>query len=74
MDVTVQFLTAASFKWAVHWVAAPRSLVEVYRRFRGTFFRAIALIMEAASVSETSVDSYQPTGSKNSENSRLQMS
>jgi hypothetical protein len=28
--------TAASMKMAVFWVVAPCSLVEVYRRFRGT--------------------------------------
>jgi hypothetical protein len=34
--VRFQFLTAASMKLAVIWVEAPCSLIEVYRRFRGT--------------------------------------
>jgi hypothetical protein len=33
--VRFQVLIVASMKMAVFWVAAPRSLVEVYRRFRG---------------------------------------
>jgi hypothetical protein len=39
---------------AVFWVVAPCSLVEVYRRF-------IALMVEAASTSDTSVNVYQTT-------------
>jgi hypothetical protein len=42
-------------KMTVFWDVAPCDLVEVYRRFRG----AIALIMEAESTSETSVNIYQ---------------
>jgi hypothetical protein len=38
---------------AVFWVVAPCGLVEVYLRFRG-----IALMMEAANTSETSVNFY----------------
>jgi hypothetical protein len=34
--VRFEVLTAASMKMAVFWVVAPRNLVEVYRRFRGT--------------------------------------
>jgi hypothetical protein len=33
---TVLVLAAASMKMAVFWVLAPWSLVEAYRRFRGT--------------------------------------
>jgi hypothetical protein len=46
----------ASMKMAVFWDVAPYSLV-VHRRFRVI----IALIMEAASMSETSVNFYQTT-------------
>jgi hypothetical protein len=48
-------LTAVSMKMAVFWVVAPCSLVEVYRRFRGSCClhhqgdEIIALMMEAAS-------------------------
>jgi hypothetical protein len=41
---------------AAFWGVAPRTLVEVDRRFRAT-----TLIMEAVSTSETSVSLYQPT-------------
>jgi hypothetical protein len=41
---------------AAFWDVAPRTLVEVDRRFRAT-----TLIMEAVSASETSVSLYQPT-------------
>jgi hypothetical protein len=51
-------------KMAVFWVFAPSSLVEVYRRF-------IALIMEAASTFETSVNFYQTARHNNLENSHL---
>jgi hypothetical protein len=52
-NVRFEVLTAASTKMAVFWVAAPCSLVEVYRH--------ITLMMEAASISETSVNFYQTT-------------
>jgi hypothetical protein len=35
--VGFEVLTAASMKMAVFWVVVPCSLVELYRRFRGTF-------------------------------------
>jgi hypothetical protein len=44
-------------KMTVFWDVAPCSLVEVYRRLRG----AIALMMEAESTSETSVNFYDTT-------------
>jgi hypothetical protein len=47
-------------KMAVFWVVAPCSLVEVYRRFEGTC-SIIALMIQAASTSETSVNFYQTT-------------
>jgi hypothetical protein len=49
---------------AVVWVVVPCSLVEVYWRF-------IALMMEAASTSETSVRFYQTTWRNNPEDSHL---
>jgi hypothetical protein len=57
---------------AVFWVVAPCSLVEVYQRFRGAaIIRAIALMMEAASTSETSVNVYQTTWRNNPEDSHI---
>jgi hypothetical protein len=41
----------------VLWDVAPCNLVEIYRRFRGV----AALMMEAASTAETSVNLYQTT-------------
>jgi hypothetical protein len=54
-------------KMAVFWIVAPRSLVEVYQRLP----RAIALMMEAASTSEMSVNFYQTTQYYNPEDSHL---
>jgi hypothetical protein len=58
-----EILTAVSMKMAVFWVATPYSLVEVYRRFRGTFYlqHTIAEMMEAASTCEMLVNLYQTT-------------
>jgi hypothetical protein len=50
---------AANVKLVDFWVVAQRSLVGTYRRFRGKFclyHKAIALMMEAVSTSETSVN------------------
>jgi hypothetical protein len=47
---------------SVFWVVTPCSLVVVYRRFR-----AIALMMETASTSETSANFYQTTRRNNPE-------
>jgi hypothetical protein len=69
-------------KMAVFWVVATCSLVEVYRRFRGTcsfhhqamiFARGllIALMTGAKSTSETSVNVYQTTRRNNPEDSHL---
>jgi hypothetical protein len=72
--VRFQVLTTASMKMPVFWVFAPCSLVEVYRRFRGTWtWRCllIALMMETASSSETSVNWYQTTRRNNPEDSHL---
>jgi hypothetical protein len=49
--VRFQVLTEASMKFRVFWDVALCSHIEVYRRFRGT-----ALIMDAVSTSETSVN------------------
>jgi hypothetical protein len=57
-------------KMAVIWAIAPCSLLEVYRRFRGHLL--IALMMEAASTSETSVNFYQTIRRNNPEDSHLQ--
>jgi hypothetical protein len=46
--VKFQVLMAASMKMTIFWDVEQCNLVEVYRRFR-----AIALMMEAASTSET---------------------
>jgi hypothetical protein len=71
-------------KMAVFWVVAPCSLVGVYRRFRGGCrlyhqsppspgrLSLIALVMEAASTSETSENFYQTTRRNNQEGNHLQ--
>jgi hypothetical protein len=64
-----EVLTAARMEMAVFWVVAPCSLIEVYQSFKGTCClhyqgdveALIALIMEAASTSETSANFYQTT-------------
>jgi hypothetical protein len=58
--VRVQILTAAVMKMTVFWGIASCSLVEIDRRFRDAYCLnhpdlLIALMMEAASTSETSV-------------------
>jgi hypothetical protein len=65
-----QVLKAASIKRAVLWVVAPCSLIEVYRRFIGAC-SLIALMVEAAGKSETSVDFHQTIRSNNPEDSHL---
>jgi hypothetical protein len=71
-----EVLTAASMRMAVFWVVAPYSLVEVYRRFRGACCLhhngdEAALMMEAASTSETLVNFCQTTRRNNPEDSHL---
>jgi hypothetical protein len=67
---------------AVFWVVAPCSLVEVYRHFRGACCLhhqgddrpddgGIALIIETARTSETSVSFYQTSRRNNLEDSHL---
>jgi hypothetical protein len=56
-------------KMAVFWVVALCRLEKVYRRFRA--IRGIALILEAACTSETSVNFYQTTRLNNTEDSHL---
>jgi hypothetical protein len=52
-----------TLKMAVFRVVAPRSLVDLYRRFRGAFCfchqEVIDVMMEAAGISETSVNFFQ---------------
>jgi hypothetical protein len=62
----VEVLLVARMKMAVFWVVAPCSLVEVYQHFRGPccLHHQGALMMEAASTSETSVNFYQTTTQK----------
>jgi hypothetical protein len=66
--VSFEVLAAANMKMAVFWIVAPCSLVEVYRRFRGTYN---ALMMEVARTSETLVNFYQITRRYNPEDSHL---
>jgi hypothetical protein len=58
VNVSFQVLTAAIMKMAVFWVFTQHIL-------------AIALMMEAASISETSVNFYQTTQRNNPEDSHL---
>jgi hypothetical protein len=57
---------------AVFWVVAPFSLMAVRRRLRGAF-ASIAVIMEAASTSETSVNFHQTVWHNNPEDSHLRI-
>jgi hypothetical protein len=66
--VRFQVLTAANMAMAIFWVAAPRSPTEAYRRFRGA---VIAVMMEVASISETSIKFYQTTQRSNSDDRHL---
>jgi hypothetical protein len=71
----ISVLAAASMKMTVFWVVASCRLVEAYRRFKGTchllFQDDDALMMEAASTSETSVNLYQTTRRNNPEDSHF---
>jgi hypothetical protein len=67
-----------SLLMAVFWVVPPCSLVDVYKRFRGSCCLhhqgdglLIALMMEAARTSETLVNIYQTTRRYNPEDSHL---
>jgi hypothetical protein len=72
--VGFEVLMAARMKMAVFWVVVPCSLVEVYR-FRGPCcLHLIALMMKAASTSETLVNIYQTTWCYNPEDSHLEPS
>jgi hypothetical protein len=59
MYVRFQFLTAASMMMAIFWVVA------------ASIIKAITMMTEAASTSETSVNFYQSTRRNNSEDSHL---
>jgi hypothetical protein len=78
-SVRYQVLTAASMKTTVCCDVAPCSLIEVYhRRLRGACclhhqdLMIIALIMEARSTSDTSVNFYQTTRRYTPEDGHLQ--
>jgi hypothetical protein len=58
-------------KMAAFWFVAPCSLVQFYRRFKGTCC-LIAVMIEAASISETSANFYKTTRRYNPEDSHLQ--
>jgi hypothetical protein len=64
-----EILTAASLKNAVFWVVSPCSLVEIDVSVPASII--IALMMEAASTSETSVNVYQTTRRDNPQDSHL---
>jgi hypothetical protein len=68
-EVGLEVLTAASMRMFVFWVVAPCRLVEGYRCFRGI----CALMMEAASTSETSVKFFQTTQRYNLEDKHLKV-
>jgi hypothetical protein len=74
IQMRFQVLTAPSMKISVFWDVVPYSLVETDRRFRGAhcLIRAMALIMEEISTSETSVNFYQTTWRNILEDSNLQ--
>jgi hypothetical protein len=65
--VGFEVLTAARMKMAVFWVVVPCSLVEVYQRVRGNAL--VALMVEAASTSETLLNFYQTSPRYNPEDS-----
>jgi hypothetical protein len=60
ITVRFQVLTASSMNIAVFWVAVPCCLVDVERRFRD-YSSIFSLMMEAESLSETSVIIFQVT-------------
>jgi hypothetical protein len=73
--VAFKVVMVASIKMAVFRVVALCSLVEVYRRccLHHTDHALIALMMKAASTSETLVNYYQTTRRYNPEDSHLQL-
>jgi hypothetical protein len=60
---------------AVFWIFVPCSLVDVYRRFRAACCcvsrTMMVVVMEAASISETSLNVYQTTRRNNQKGSHL---
>lgn len=63
MIVRLQVLAALRMKLTVFWDDVPRSLVYIYRRFKDTasIIRPFALMMEAVSICETSINFCEPT-------------
>jgi hypothetical protein len=79
LEIEVEFAVVreASMKMAVFWVVAPCRQLEVCQRFRGTSLPPssgpiISVMMEAASISETSADIYKTTRRYNPEDSHPQ--
>jgi hypothetical protein len=68
--VWFQVLTVASMKITVFWDVVPCSVVDVYWRITGQWV-LIALMLDAASTSETSVNFYQTTRRNIPEDSHL---
>jgi hypothetical protein len=60
----IQVFAVVSVKMTAFWNVAPCSLVEIDRRFRGAYclHHQIALVIEAVSTSETSVNFYVTAG------------
>lgn len=56
-------------KIAVLWVVMPRSLVNVYWRFRAACAFITTLMMEGANISEMSINFYQTTWHNNPKDS-----
>jgi hypothetical protein len=69
MSVSPSTCNNSGTKMTVSWVVAPRSLIEIYRRFRGAC--CLQQQGEAASTSELSVNFYQTTRCKNPEDGHL---
>jgi hypothetical protein len=64
VSVRIHVLTAANMKMAVFWYVASCGLVEVYR--------LAALVMEALSISETSVNFHKSTRPNISDDNKIQ--
>jgi hypothetical protein len=72
MVTVLTYQNTSTLNLAVFWFVAPRSPVEVCRPFRGAFsLLAMAVMMEAATSSETAVNFYQTTRCQNPEDSHL---
>jgi hypothetical protein len=74
-DFNFRFSRRRVWRWMSSGFFTPRSLVDVSRRYRGAccLQHQGALLMEAASTSETSVNFYQTIRRNNPEDSHLQL-